>query len=187
MKNRYINVIDIECTCWDGISWRGAMGKRGEIIEVGIAVIDRDGWTVQTSEAILVKPSTQKISEFCTNLTTITQDMIDAEGISFAAMCKRLTTQYDAHRRVWCSWGDFDREAFQQNCKWIHQDYPLSRNHINIKTLFLATYGETGNQKICGESIGAPHKGTHHRGIDDAIQVADILIEILNPDEAHVT
>jgi inhibitor of KinA sporulation pathway (predicted exonuclease) len=41
----------------------------------------------------LVKPERSTVSEFCTELTTLTQEQVD-QGMSFAEACERLQKRY---------------------------------------------------------------------------------------------
>src|SRR6478672_4391651 len=91
-----------------------------EIIEIGICLLTRDNpenaWKIKTTESIIVKPRTSKVSQFCTSLTTLTQADVD-KGISLFDACRHLEGEYDSPHIPWCSWGDFDREQFKKECK----------------------------------------------------------------------
>jgi inhibitor of KinA sporulation pathway (predicted exonuclease) len=52
---------------------------------------------------------------------------------------------------------------------------------MNLKTLFGVAYGdlkESGVDEAC-ERIGMTLEGTHHRGVDDAWNIAGILCRLL--------
>ena len=91
-------VIDLEATCWRG---NPPEGMYNEIIEFGIAVVDFKTKELLESESIIVKPQFSEISGFCTELTTITQEFIDEEGIYFSDACEILRTKYKSERRLW--------------------------------------------------------------------------------------
>ncbi|MCP4395816.1 MAG: DNA polymerase III, partial [bacterium] len=58
---------------------------------------------------------------------------------------------------------------------------PFGRSHLNVKTLFAVTRGlkrEVGLDTACG-MLGRPLEGTHHRGHDDAWNIAGILCALL--------
>ena len=169
-----ILVIDVEATCSEDNSV-----YRNEIIEVGVAVIDIATKTIESSEGILVVPPTTEINSFCTQLTTITPELIEKEGISFSAAIEILLTKYKSNRNVFASWGDYDRTSFVKNCNWNKIEYPFPNMHLNVKSLFAAKFGWNGGVEKCAESLGLKFEGTQHRGVDDSRMIAKILLKLL--------
>lgn len=57
-------------------------------------------------------------------------------------------------------------------------DYPLSDDHMNVKTLFAQLHPtvrkSVGMARALGE-LNFKLEGTHHRGVDDARNIAKIL------------
>jgi inhibitor of KinA sporulation pathway (predicted exonuclease) len=172
-----ILVIDIEATCWDGPT---PPDQEGEIIEVGIATLDVATLEPLDKRSILVRPERSTVSPFCTELTTLTQDQVD-QGISFSAACAILKDGYAARSRTWASYGDYDRRQFARQCESRQMPSPLGMSHINIKNLFALTYGLPREIGMAGalEQLGIPLEGTHHRGVDDAWNIAHILAALL--------
>lgn len=169
-------IIDIESTCWRG---NPPAGEQSEIIEVGICPLNVQTRTPDPARSILVKPARSKVSTFCTKLTTLTQEMVD-EGVDFAAACQQLMTDYDSKQRAWASWGNYDRSMFEQQCASFGVPYPFSAAHINLKALF----AQLGKRKEVGMAqalniTGLPLEGTHHRGHDDAYNIARLLVYML--------
>ena len=76
-----IVVVDIEATCWEGEPW---LGQESEIIEIGACLLDPGDTSRSQLTSILVKPERSTVSEISTGLTTITQGMLDEEGVTFA-------------------------------------------------------------------------------------------------------
>ncbi len=70
IKLNKIIVIDIEATCWQKYP---PPDQESEIIEIGICIVDVATAKPIEKESILVRPERSKISEFCTQLTTLTQ------------------------------------------------------------------------------------------------------------------
>ena len=173
MKNNII-IIDLEATCWNG---KIPEGQVNEIIEIGICVLDTTTGMISKNDGILIKPERSEISPFCTELTTITQELIDNEGISFEAACDKLREDYNAHYYTWASYGAYDLNMMKNQCKIKGIDYPLSQEHINVKTLFSETKGLRRKVGMKGalNILEIPLEGTHHRGIDDANNIAKIL------------
>ena len=171
-------VIDVEATCWMGPP---PQGMTNDIIEIGIAEIDVLDRVVTKSEGILVIPTNSTLSGFCKKLTTLTPEMIEEHGISFREACARLKQDYVTHKRPWASWGDFDRLQFRRQCRREKVRYPFGKTHLNAKDLFSLTYRlqkELGMANAL-EYLNMPLDGTHHRGIDDAKNIANLLIEAL--------
>lgn len=169
-----ILVIDLEATCWQGVQPKDQVS---EIIEIGICMLDINSGTISDNKGILVKPTKSKVSQFYTELTTITQDMLNNQGISFAEACSLLRTEYVANQYTWASYGAYDIEMIKSQCQIRGIDYPLSQNHINVKELFTDVKGLKKKVGMNGalHILGLPLEGTHHRGVDDANNIAKIL------------
>jgi inhibitor of KinA sporulation pathway (predicted exonuclease) len=166
-------VIDVEATCWEG---ELPPGQENEIIEIGICTLDIATGERREKRSLLVKPERSQVSPFCTQLTTLTQEQVD-QGISFVEACALLRDEYLSRERVWASYGDYDRAQFERQCRTRQIEYPFGSRHINVKTLFALAYGlprEVGMARAL-EVAGIPLEGTHHRGDDDAWNIAALV------------
>jgi inhibitor of KinA sporulation pathway (predicted exonuclease) len=172
-----IVVVDVESTCWEGYPPAGQMS---EIIEIGVCTIDVATLTPADKRCIFVRPVQSQVSEFCTRLTTITNDQLrDAEPLQ--AALRILRHDFRSHERLWASWGDYDRRQFERNCAARGLGYPFGIGHLNVKTLFAAGMGlsrEVDIDAACGQ-VGIEMEGTHHRGVDDAWNIAKVLCLLL--------
>ncbi|MEO0595817.1 MAG: 3'-5' exonuclease, partial [Chloroflexota bacterium] len=135
---------------------------------------------IDNERGILIQPTESKLSDFCTELTGITQTMLDEEGVSFDDACAELVGDYDAKSRLWVSWGNYDRRMFQQQCERRGVEYPFADQHCNLKNLFANIYGNRLGMKAALDKIKLPLKGRHHRGVDDAVNIASILSFMLD-------
>lgn len=172
-----IIVVDIESTCWKS---QPPPGEESEIIEIGICLLDIATATPTENESILVKPERSRVSKFCTELTTLTQEQVDT-GVSFVEACAVLKSKYQSSQRVWASYGDYDRNMFEKQTLSRGMKYPFGPRHINVKTLFALAYNlnkEVGMPAAL-ETLNIPLEGTHHRGGDDAWNIAKILGKLL--------
>jgi inhibitor of KinA sporulation pathway (predicted exonuclease) len=174
-----IVVVDLEATCWRGYPPKG---QTNQIIEIGVCLLDIKTHEITDSLGILVKPTRSKVSEFCTELTTITQEMLDEEGIPLKDACDLLFNEYNSKKRVWASFGDYDRRMLETDCKAHSIKYPFGKKHINVKILFALK--EKLNKEM-GMARGLRHlkiplEGTHHRGVDDAYNTAKLLASCLS-------
>lgn len=169
-------VVDVESTCWQGPPPRGQLS---EIIEIGLCIVDLKRLERLEKRAIMVKPVRSVVSEFCTSLTTLRSDDVIHAG-SLADAVSILKKEYRALDRLWASWGDYDRRQFEIVCRELTVPYPFGRSHLNIKTLFAIAYGDESEIGLDAafERLGMTMEGTHHRGIDDAWNIAGILCHL---------
>lgn len=172
-------VIDIESTCWDDgeVQPRDAIS---EIIEIGIAVVNTKQLKIVSNDSILVRPQRSKVSKFCNKLTTLTQEQVD-QGITFQEAMKKLRSDFDSGNRTFVSWGDYDRKMFERNCKDYNVQYPFGPRHMNLKNSFTILHGldrEPGMDTAL-EHLKLKLDGTHHRGVDDARNIANIMLHTL--------
>ena len=172
-----ILVVDVESTCWPGTP---PEGQTSEIIEVGVCTVDVATLVRADKRSILIKPVQSEISAFCTELTTIPPEMV-ADAGTLADACGTLRSAYRATHRGWASWGDYDRNQFERVCAAQGVDYPFGATHLNVKALFALATGarrEVGMVRAL-ETLGLPLEGTHHRGGDDAWNIANVLCHLL--------
>lgn len=172
-----IIVIDVEATCWAGAP---PDGQESEVIEIGVCPLDVATGERLEKRSILVKPERSRVSEFCTQLTSLTQKQVD-KGLSFQKACALLEREYNAKKRVWASYGDYDRTLFQRQCEERKISYPFSTSHINVKSLFGIVHAlpyEVGMARALA-AYNLELEGRHHRGDDDAWNVALLLSRLL--------
>jgi inhibitor of KinA sporulation pathway (predicted exonuclease) len=170
-------VVDLESTCWDDLPPRG---QTSEIIEIGLCLVDLRLLERVERRCLWVKPMMSEVSEFCTRLTGITPGMVaDAEPLSVAV--EILVRQYRSYDRLFVSWGDYDRRQFERNCRSYGIKYPFGPTHLNVKNLFSTAHGlkrELGIDEAC-QRLGLTMEGSHHRGVDDAWNIARIFCVLL--------
>jgi inhibitor of KinA sporulation pathway (predicted exonuclease) len=167
--------IDIETTMW-----RRAKDKPvnhcPEIIEIGVALVDTSNASIIESASIIVKPSKSKVSEFCTKITKLKQQDVDA-GISLEDACRLLRVNFMCQDRPWMVWGNFDKKILQICCKKNEVEYPLSTNYTNYKNLFCMMHGLKDLKlsdalKLC--KLNSFKRTTC--GIDTAMNIANLFV-----------
>lgn len=170
-------VIDVESTCWQGPP---PYGQISEIIEIGLCTVDLTRLERIEKRCILVKPVRSRVSEFCTRLTSLRYEDLETAG-SLADAVSILKREYRAVDRLWGSWGDYDRRQFERVCKELTVPYPFGRSHLNIKTLFALAYGDNSEMGLdeAYARVGKPLEGRHHRGVDDAWNIAGLFCDLL--------
>jgi inhibitor of KinA sporulation pathway (predicted exonuclease) len=171
-----LNVVDVEATCWqDG----PPDGQVSEIIEIGLTTVDLSLGQRIGRHRILVRPQRSAVSAFCTELTGLTQAEVEA-GISFAAACRRLASEHQAGSRPWASWGDYDRHQFLRQCRASGSEYPFGAGHTNAKAVFARIHGLRKRPGMAAALAiaGLPLEGRHHRGEDDAWNIAALVLQL---------
>ncbi|WP_406437003.1 exonuclease domain-containing protein [Streptomyces sp. NBC_00631] len=171
-----VNVVDVEATCWAGSPPRGEVS---EIIEVGLTVVDLAVGERLARHRILVRPARSTVSGFCTELTGLTQPEVD-RGVTFAEACRLLAAEHRAGTRPWVSWGDYDRRQFTRQCQATRTPYPFNRHHTNAKAAFTEAYGLRKRPGMAQalEIAGLRLEGRHHRGEDDAWNIAALVLHL---------
>jgi inhibitor of KinA sporulation pathway (predicted exonuclease) len=170
-------VVDVEATCWDGPT---PEGMESEIIEIGLCELDVTTGERPTRRSLMVRPERSTVSPFCTELTTITPEQA-ADGIGFAEACEILRDEHGAGHRVWASWGEYDRAQFTRQSVATNTRYPFGTRHLNVKNLYSLMHSldrELGMADALRHA-GLPLEGTHHRGVDDAWNIARLLAGLL--------
>jgi 3'-5' exoribonuclease 1 len=170
----YFLVIDLEATCDEE---RRIRAREMEIIEIGAVLVDAETLLPVAEHQTFVKPVRHPVlTDFCTKLTTITQaDVENAPGFPEAiAALERFIGGRDA---LFCSWGDYDRGQFEQDAEFHQVPLPFGGRHLNVKKQFSAQLGEEKRYGMAGalRRVGLALEGTHHRGIDDARNIARLL------------
>jgi inhibitor of KinA sporulation pathway (predicted exonuclease) len=172
-----ILVIDVEATCWPGVP---PAGMNNDIIEIGIVPVEVTSLIRLEKRSILVCPERSTVSEFCTQLTTLTPKMVSG-GVTLQQACRILKNEYLSQDRVWASYGDYDRKQFERQCREMEIPYPFGPTHLNVKTLLALTqnWPQEVGMKEALEKLGISCEGTHHRGHDDAWNIAQLLVKVL--------
>lgn len=170
-------VFDLEATCW-----KDDKSKFSEIIEIGAVKLDNNLNEISRL-SIFIKPTINPIlSEFCKELTTITQENVN-KGYSFNDGMKEFENWIGNEEFVMmCSWGFYDKKQIKKETEvkgYKGKMYHLLKTHISIKHEF----AKLKNIKPCGMTqalklLGIKQDGTHHRGIDDAINISKIFREV---------
>ena len=177
-KNIYL-IIDLEATCWENHHDRDNM----ETIEIGAVLVDNNYKTIGEYQTFIKPIKNLKLSKFCKVLTSIRQeDVNNAEifPIAFAKFIKWAETKSKENVKniVFCSWGYYDEKQLIKDCELHNITYPFQTHH-SIKHKF----AEMKNLKKAIGMLKAlqickiPLDGTHHRGIDDAKNIAKIFIQ----------
>jgi inhibitor of KinA sporulation pathway (predicted exonuclease) len=159
-------VIDLEGTCCDDNSI--PLFER-ETIEIGAVVVSLDG-TISGEFGSLVRPVRHPIlTRFCTELTGITQADVDWAK-PFPEVWQSFL-QWVGPRQDFCSWGCYDLDQFRRDCSFHHLSLWFS-GHCNL----VKAFGRRVGNRKAARLLGVEPKGAHHRGLDDARNIAAVLV-----------
>lgn len=173
-----ITVIDIEATCWEDD--KVPEKQEREIIEIGICKLNMSDGSIEDKRSYYVKPYKSEISEYCTQLTGITAEKLDKEGISFKEACSRIRNRYNSLVRIYSGYGEFDKEIIQNQCKELGIKFPFSDTYLDLKMLLSLMSG----RKPIGlvrelDTRNLEFEGNNHSGADDAYNTAKLLYHVL--------
>lgn len=171
-------ILDLEATCWD--QWEK---KDNETIEIGALWINEQQEIISEFQRFIKPIRYPILSDFCKELTSIRQKDVD-EADHFYKVIEEFKNwfNWDTEDYMLCSWGFYDRKQFESDCdlhqldkKWIKKHISLKHQYRDIKPLRRAV-----GMKKALKSEGFELEGTHHRGIDDARNIAKIFLSHFN-------
>lgn len=173
LKMNYI-ILDLEATCWEN-----DRTKQNEIIEIGAVKINGKLAVIDEFQTF-VKPTLNPwLSEFCKKLTSISQDDVNAAPY-FPEAIQRFQDWIGEEPFFLCSWGFYDKTQLKKDCELHQLSAAWLKNHISLKH----QHGKLiGIEKGVGmaralQMLKLPLEGTHHRGMDDARNIAKIFVKL---------
>lgn len=167
--------MDLEATCWEE-----KKGRKNETIEIG-AVLINERREIISEFVQFIKPVVHpQISSFCTELTSIQQEDIDSAP-NFLEATSRFKEWFSCDKEpyVLCSWGFYDKSQLKSDSEIHGLDTKWVDHHISLKHQYqyLKNLRRGIGMKRALENEGFRLDGTHHRGIDDAKNIAKIFIK----------
>lgn len=170
-------VVDVEATCWKS---RHQHQGENEIIEIGAVLANSAGQVIGEYGNFIRPVRNPILSDFCKSLTSIQQSDVDTARVfpealvEFQQQMEQLAERAFADL-LFCSWGDYDRKQFAKDCGHHRLAYPFG-THWNVKRAF----ARRRHIKPMGVGralrfLGMQFEGTHHRGIDDARNIAQVF------------
>ncbi|WP_408598381.1 exonuclease domain-containing protein [Pseudomonas sp. PLMAX] len=184
---RYLYCVDLEATCDDvGVNESPSSlmvaPDQMETIEIGMVVIDLESLEIVDEFQRFVRPRINPtLTDFCKKLTSIQQADVDGARTyqEIGGELRSFAARYP--NAAWASWGDYDarqleRDAGFAECPSMLEGLP----HFNARKWHAGLYDyRPKGLKQTVESMGLVWQGTYHRGIDDARNVASIVMEML--------
>jgi len=170
-------VFDLEATCWNT---QDKSDEIYEIIEIGAVKLNEKAEQVDTYQTFIKPVVNPILSEFCTELTSIKQSDVDTAPC-FLEVMRNFENWIDgsAIDTTLLSWGRYDKKQILMECevkKYDGQILNLLNNHHSLKHDF----AKMRKVRPCGMAkalkiLDLPLIGTHHRGIDDALNISKIF------------
>lgn len=173
-----VYAVDIEATCWKEPKDQPA-GERNEIIEIGITAITLPDLNISNPIGILVRPAHSRVSEFCTEITTLTQDVVDT-GMLYKDACEFMIKKMYTKYVPWISWGLYDRKQIQYQCQFDECTYPFGAGHEDFRQQFITMMGLKHMVSLPDalKMVGLEYQGTRHRGADESWNIARLMVEL---------
>eukprot|EP00483_Globobulimina_turgida_P007989 UN08005 len=189
---KYLVVLDFEATCnepkntypQEVIEWPAM------IIDVSKRIVLKDYFH------FYVKPKVHPmLSPFCTQLTGITQPMVDNGSDiidvvkQWNMFCYKNELLPDINNKSCiCTHGDWDLKTLwpmQANNKFVRNQLQyqpaLFHSWINVKKIYSQLYNKRGRGMMrMLNDLGIKHQGRHHSGIDDVRNICQIVLTLLN-------
>ncbi|MFO1471742.1 MAG: 3'-5' exonuclease [Turneriella sp.] len=169
-RKHYI-FLDLEATCAKD---NGFARAERETIEIGAVAIDTEQRVVSEFQEYIRPVLHTTLTEFCTELTGITQAQVDA-----AAFFPHVFARFDGWVKNFddvflFSWGNYDRKQLLQDCRRHGIDYTLPGGFLDFKNLFYK------KQKLLKRSglgatltqLGLTFEGRPHSALSDAKNTA---------------
>ena len=175
-------VFDLEFTSWPGSNERNwsLPNEDREIIQIGAVKIETTGDMREVdSFQILVRPLKNPIlSDYIVNLTEITQEKVEKEGILFPLALSRFINFIGEHPINILSNGG-DEEVIEENCQ-IHNIPFLSifKKSTDLKIYFSEVLGISRKNCTSGmlpELFGLNNHEKQHDALGDARSISQAL------------
>jgi len=176
-------VLDFESTCQEGVRI-----DPQEIIEFPCLLIRADDFSLVDQFHEYVKPvGKPQLTRFCTNLTGITQDMIQDKD-TFPDVLLRFVSWYKSHgldpsNATFVTCGQWDLVSMlPQQCLYSDLALPsmldvgISGEFVNIKLTYQNTTGKYGKGlEAMQKHLGLQFEGRLHSGIDDCRNILSVM------------
>jgi inhibitor of KinA sporulation pathway (predicted exonuclease) len=190
MQPTHAIILDFEATCDQGKSPKEKPPRPQEIIEFPSLLIALDtGETVAEFEAFVRPVHHPQLTAFCTELTSITQQDVDAAR-PFPEVLADHQAWLQEHglsesNALFVTCGDWDlKTMLPVQCGASAMDPrslpPIYHQWQNIKKMYCEVFEQrrVGGMKSMLNGLGLQLEGRHHRGIDDCRNIARIYLAL---------
>ncbi|MBK7232862.1 MAG: exonuclease domain-containing protein [Saprospiraceae bacterium] len=168
-------VFDLEATCWNS---NGTALRKQEIIEIGACILDEYGRVESTFQSFVKPQMNPFLSNYCMQLTTITQEEID-KAKSFPKVLESFIDWANPEDEdyIFCAWGDADKDLLKSDAQSFNLDISWLKPYIDIKARY---HRNRQLSKLQGldrvmHTNGFHFEGQRHRAIYDALNLAKLV------------
>ena len=199
---QFLICIDFEATC-DEVSESHpdllVARDEQEIIEFPWVVLDTHTLEIVHKQQQYIKPEHTAVTEFCTNLTHITDEKLQQEGVTFqeaiSVFSDFVNHNYVQENKTFCivahgKW-DIAQLRYEAQRKGIELE-PWMHSFLDLREIF-RHWGRVSRKRVASTSLDSMCRalqikflGQEHSGIDDATNIASILIIILPETRAAI-
>ncbi|MBD8615571.1 MULTISPECIES: 3'-5' exonuclease [Pseudomonas] len=166
-----ITCFDLEMCCWEDAR------QIGEIISFGVCELDLKSGELKREAHYYVKPVVDTVSDFCTNLTGITQRVVNRQGRPLSEVVNSITAKFGT-KRPYVSWGDdgdhLARMARRQN---FYIPNMVFLNAALLYQLRKRHVGESIGLKRAMEREGLEFEGDAHNALNDSRNMARLITQ----------
>lgn len=158
-------LFDIEATCWDGYH----SNEIQEIIELAAIRFNAFGEYVDEFEQLVQPVINPRISLYCKQLTSISQQLLDAAPTFktvYPAFKEWVRPDADTY---FISWGPFDPKIIGEECQRAYGHPSMVENYIDLRAQYTSKKdlpGRTGLLKAM-EYEEIEFEGVQHRAMQD--------------------
>lgn len=171
-------VLDLEATCWAQPDLR----LKSEIIEIGAVKVDlKTGQIIDTFDALIRPTVNPDLSDYCTNLTGITNDMVRGSEYFWQVYPKFVSWAGAKKNGLIGAWGDYDSRALRRDVELHNLDWNLTERYLNISHFYTLRKGgkKRGLLKAATE-CGVVFEGPQHRALSDAMVAAKVFMTLFD-------
>lgn len=184
MNPQYLIVVDLEANCM-----KNRVIQPQEVTEFPCVVIDTAKGVILDNVQFhrYCKLTGPPLTEFATELTGITKDLLDTQGIPFPKVLYQQQLWMKEHglntkNSLTVTCGDWDfNVCLPGQCRYSKIGIPaIFKRWCNVKRCFESTVGYKAKSMVnMLKMLGLPLNGRHHSGIDDTKNIAAACVKLL--------
>jgi len=175
LKYDKIAFFDLEMCCWENSK------KIGEIIEIGLTLVDVNKKEIVKTAQYYVKPEKDEIVPYCTNITGITPQVIKKQGRPLQEVLKTMVKNFGGQQRVYCAWGRDDTVLFNE-CIQKNIDIPFYE-FLNLGTVYRLKYNTSNSATSLQDTLelhNIEFEGKAHSGLVDSYNLAKLYLALFS-------
>lgn len=162
---------DMEMCCWED------RPGTGEIISIGLCELNLASQEISRDTHYVVKPQSDRVSDFCQELTGISQRMVDRQGRPLEDVMATISKNFGT-KRPYAAWGT-DAQYLARQCAAIGIISPI-QTAIDMGVLYKLRHLSDRSISLTAalERAGTTFEGKAHNALVDAKNLARLILEI---------